>query len=416
MVQTKKTKKYNKSGGTLKKNRIIHSLLEPEPLDKYYSYLEILKTIMKQGYSIEIAEPGSLPRTEICIKGDAVETAVEYAGRGKETLLISFKCNENTNISLKAYINFNFTKTTESYNEYRVRMTNPNIWGPVKEFNNISNFDSPYIIKGYKYFFFDGKNCEMSSIVPPSPSSDLTIIEVVGDKPPQITEQDALSAAWAMKHPIKSGGKTPLIKDMIPWFSGLILEYGRYNIEQDLIKHYKKIDDLFVLYKQCLRGIIEINMKGYIHTNLHWQNLWYNYDDRTRIFTAKIIHVHKIYNIDEADKIVEFKGGREAVTPIKDKQFLKNATAGITDPIKGAQFLKDNEHDITIIRYNYDLYGLSKSFQKILEKLEDKIRNSPEISRLKIFNALLHDATNENFLARINNDEALKRISELYTQ
>lgn len=410
MVRTRKN--YYKRGGTLKKDRIMHSLLEPEPLDKYYSYLEILKTIMKQGYSIEITNPGSLPKTEICIKGEAVESAVEYGGRGKETLLINFKCNENTNLSIKAYINFDFIQKNESYNEFRLRMTNPNIWGPVKEFNSITNFDSPYIIKAYKYFFFDGKSCEMSSIVPPKPSSDLTIIEVVGKTPPQISEEDAFTAGWAVDHP----NKLQQPKKSIPWFSGIIIENGQYNVEQDLIKHYSKIDDLFGLYKQFIRGIIEINMKGFMHTNLHWHNLWYNYEARSKTFTAKIIHIHKIYNVEDANKIVKFKGGREAITPIKDKQFLISATEHINNPANAAKFLNEKTDDITMIRYSYDLYGLSKSFMKILEKIESKITDSPQIVRLKIFKNLLTDATNENFKTRINNDSALKRISELYTQ
>jgi hypothetical protein len=407
--RTIKPKKYNKTGGTLKKNRIMRSLLEPDPLDMYYPYLEILKTIMKQGYSIEIDEPGSLPKTEICIKGDAAETAVDYGGRGKETVSITFKCNENTNLILKAYINFDFVKTNETYNGYRVRMSNPNIWGPVKEFNNISNFNSPYIIKAYKYFFFDGKNCELSSIVPPKPSSDLTIIEVLGEKAPKITEQAAIAAGWAMKH------RGQINSDMIPWFSGIILEQGRYNIYQDLEKHYSKIDDLFNLYKQYLRGIIEFGAKGYIHTNLHWDNLLYNYDELTRKFTAKIIHVHKIYNIEDPNKLTKFIGARIAVTPVQDKQFMISKTAELPNPVKATQLLNDNKQEILKIRYSYDLYGLSKSFQKLLEKIERKIHSSPEIARLNIFKTLLQDATNENFLTRINNDEALQRISELYT-
>ena len=413
MVETRK--KYYKRGGTLKKERILHSLTEGEPLDMYYPYLEILQSIMKQGYTVETKDENDELKTEFCVKGDPVEKAVEYGGRGKETLNIIFKCNQNISLSIKAYVNYDFSKTNDNYDSYRVKMLNPNIWGPVKEFNSIKKFDSPYIIKAYKYFFFNGKSCELSSIVPPKISTDITLIDVIGTPEPKITDEEATTKGWKMKHPTRTRG---LPNQQIPWFSGIILSHAQYSLDKDLQKHYTKIDDILGLYKQYLLGVKEINNRGYIHRNLHWDNLRYNYNPTNRKFTAQIIHIHKIYNIDKANKIVNFKAAREAITPLKDAAFLERATANMTDKPdleKGQKFLTDNDKQILCIRHNYDLYGLSTSFLHVIRNFENKTKNISETTRMNMFKKILELATDQNFLTRINTDEALSKINEIYT-
>jgi hypothetical protein len=404
-------KKNVKRGGTLKKERIMPSLLDGEHLDKYYTYLEILSAIMKQGYSVNIKNKTNGSRTEICVKGETAERLMDYGGRGKDTLLLNFKCNQNINLSIKAYVNMEFTRSKSTYDEYRVAMSKMDIWGPIREFVSINKFDSPYIIKAYKYFFFNGKSCEFSSIVSPKISTDIEIVDIIGKEHPKITEEDATKRGWKMTH-IPSG------KEEIPWFSGIVLSRAQYNINKDLSKHYGKIDDIFILYKQYILGIKEISKRGYIHRNLHWANLMYNYNEKTKQITGQIIHIHKIYDIEDATKIVKFKGAREAITPKKDVAFLEKVTANMTqtpDEEKGKLFLNKYEKQIMCIKNNYDLYSLSKSFIHILENLENKITIMSEIIRLKKFKQILDSATNEDFLLRINNDIALQQLNEIYS-
>jgi hypothetical protein len=181
------TRRLNKRkrGGPLRKNNIIKILKSNTPnLDAYYPYLEIMRSIVKQGcyFEIKSSETGKSEKTEICIKGDAVDSVVEYGDRGKDTLAMIFECNKNFTVLFKAYLNMEFTTNKETYDEYKMRMTDIHSFGPLKEFSKIREFDSPYLIKAFKYFFFDGTSCEMSSMLPPNISSDIYIIDVVGDK------------------------------------------------------------------------------------------------------------------------------------------------------------------------------------------------------------------------------------------
>ena len=154
MYNTKRFKKTSKKGGTLRKNNIVKILKKSNvPLDTYYPYLEIMKSIMKQGYYFEVDSKNGLPKTEICIKGDAVDAEVEYVGRGKDTLSLRFNCNKDISVVLKAYINMDFSTNKETYDDYRLKMSDIHGFGPYSEFIKISQFNSPHIIKAFKYFF-----------------------------------------------------------------------------------------------------------------------------------------------------------------------------------------------------------------------------------------------------------------------
>lgn len=259
-----------------------------------------------------------------------------------------------------------------------------------KEYSNINEFnDSPYIIKSEGYFIFDGVNfnCEGKNQYH---HKIFTPNEAITDETYKVLPVDAAEG-------------TPKIVEP---FGGLILEYVNYSLT-DIESHLNKqrgepeAEVRFIVHRafgfinlfyQYIKGIIDINSKGYIHTDIKIENLMFN--NTGNKYTGKIVDLANIKPISTAWGFGTNSVGGHALqyhTGLRMKLERLQSQLGFLPPTVGknrrltAVVTPARAAEIEIVKNNilvrYDLYSLCITFFYILQTIKKTVFNFGSIEQ-----------------------------------
>jgi serine/threonine protein kinase len=223
-----------------------------------------------------------------------------------------------------------------------------------KEYANIRMFnDSKYVIKTYGYFIFDGREFKCSGVKPYHETFN--------------TRRSLDEPQYKVK-PINGGA--PIIEP----FGGIVLEYVNHSLN-DIRTHLqsiKKEDPKFYidnipqcvftlveLFYQYLLGIIHINAKNYVHTDIKADNLMFEKNDHG--YTAKIVDLANITDIYSSWDLTS-----NSKVASLEKQYHKGAIKRLIKLKSQGVELRSVTALKTNYLHRYDLYCLCVTFHNIL--------------------------------------------------
>lgn len=360
-IKTRTTYKFLKKGGAAGKAplEIRPEIFAKYGIRRYYTHSLILKNFF-------------LPKIFEGCRERAI--LVFFINKGHNGFILQFICNTENAIKIL------FNKSNPSFGFDRWQDT---IRGSLeKEYTNINIFnDSPYVIKSEGYFIFDGVNFICTGKKPYNKT--YTPNEAITDETYKILPIGAEEGAAKIVEP----------------FGGLILEYVNHSLT-DIQNHLKdlhpkppggeaevryivhRVFNFIKLFYQYIKGIIDINSKGYIHTDIKIENLMFNNKDN--IYTAKIVDLANIKHISTSWGFATNSVGApadqyhtgalkkldELQTHLGHRPRTVEPSGKLTAPLTAAleAEYKKMKQEILV---RYDLYSLCVTFYYILEKIKN---------------------------------------------
>jgi serine/threonine protein kinase len=392
-IKNRTTNKFLKKGGAAGKTplEITPEIFEKYKIRRYYTHSLILKNLF-------------LPKIFEGCKERAI--LVFFINKGHNGFILQFVCNTENAIKIL----FNRSNPLFGFDRWQ-----DTIRGSLeKEYTNINLFnDSAYVIKSEGYFIFDGAQFICTGKNPYNKTYSLKA--AITDETYKVLPIGAEEGAAKIIEP----------------FGGLILEYVNHSLT-DIESHLQKLHapseegevryivhrvfNFIKLFYQYIKGIIDINSKGYIHTDIKIENLMFN--NTSNIYTAKIVDLANIKHISttwgfatnsvgapadqyhtgalkKLDELQTHLGHRPRTVEPSSK-----LTAPLT-PAKEAEYTKMKE----AILVRYDLYSLCVTFYYILEKIKKtefnfaiieqgfgkKAPKEKELAKYKIFKKAFED-------------------------
>lgn len=376
----KKTRKGKiKRSGHKKSKRVVRS---KKSIKKYHGG-EITKTQMDNAQNVP---PNTYCEVMICkdfllpIVCSGKLKDINYIFSGMNGGAFQFICENNSIMTLKILYE-------HAHKVHGSLLYQDPTWPEIKrnynldlenEFSEVERFDSPYIMKGFSYFIFDGQN------------NRFRIYDSVGGRPRTIN----------IPHEKLETGKyrcqTFDSQSYLPYFGGLILEFIQFQFNE-LSKPEYRNNELLKLYFQYVTGLKTINDAGYIHNDIKGDNLMFNNDANG--LTAKIIDLGTAYNVNLSTKSYT-PASREMCN---EEDIVKLQQLTQTPPSQSTRSrTKEVKDEINKITQSYDLYCLSKTF---LTTYGDKIN--------PIFKRILELASHEDYKRRLDNNGVLTHLSVL---
>ena len=207
------------------------------------------------------------------------KTEIRKLSAGANGMTLAFRCENSVQYTVKFNFNLGSVYNVEN-NETWINY----IEKTVKEFSNIKKFDSPYIMKAYKYFIFDVERKKfIFKIYPNSTDSEIILCD---------------DFIYNPNYKFSNISDDVQVIDKIPKFAGIILEYipNQFtNLSKDL-----SYNNIVKLFKEYLLGIKKNNDEGYIHNDIKEENMMYSLIDSN--YSAKIVDLGEIFNIRSINK------------------------------------------------------------------------------------------------------------------
>jgi hypothetical protein len=362
-LKGKKSRRSFRGGVIVKANFNARNNIKP-----YYAYAKLIEKSLLRKLTLN---------DKVC--AGAIDDLTLLFG-GANGFALQFKCSNG-----KIYT-FKLRYELSQYWEGKLREKEKYKAEIKEEFLNINKFDSEYIMKALRYFFFEpvmGRFQIYSTAAGPIQS---------------IPVRNIFTNPNYRQTNINGRGVGA------PFFGGLVLEYVEKRFTE---LPSDKINVLLSVFIQYVEGLNGMNKQQYIHKDIKPDNLMFNVSE-TGEYTAKIIDLGELYNVNTA--AISFTPASQELAPAGDVVKLQEIT--LSPPANSTRARNaEKKAIIESILYRYDLYCLAKSFLKQFngdfdgpEENHDKIRTaSPE------FYELLQNCIKENYTERLSNDQAYEQ-------
>ena len=246
-----------------------------------------------------------------------------------------------------------------------------------EEYMDINKFNSPHIMKGLVYFFYEPRTHQFEIYKKTSEGSEIVQRIPVTEMKEEYKQKDIDGNSIG-----------------VPFFGGVVLE----NVERQFVDLPKDNTVLMQAYQQYVEGIEDMNKTGHIHRDIKPDNLMFNLKEDGRV-QAKIIDLGEVYNV--MDDARPYNPASQELCNERDWTTLGRLTQ--SPPSESADRRTDTDQQIIRrITNSYDLYCLGKSFLTVFSAVI-----SPA------FQELLENTVKEKYEDRYSNSSARIAVDEL---